>query len=169
MWRHGRLLVVRKGDEFPDRCIKTNEPADGLFLKQELEWTPIWALLPQLLLGHWGSLARPFTTRKVEIHVGVSRRIRQRRRRRFFIAGLICVAGVVAAFLGINAMQHQALGSFMLLIGGIFAMLGGMVYYLNASQIVSAKRILDEYVWIKGVHRDFLAELPEWRPEPADP
>ena len=29
MWREGKVLVLRKGSQFPHRCIKCNEPAVG--------------------------------------------------------------------------------------------------------------------------------------------
>ena len=35
MWRDGKYLVVCRGALFPDRCIKTNEPAEGLRLAIE--------------------------------------------------------------------------------------------------------------------------------------
>jgi hypothetical protein len=38
----------------------------------------------------------------------------------------------------------------------------GPIYGLLRSQLISPKRITDEYVWIKGVHPWYLAELREF-------
>ena len=37
MWQDGRWLVFHRSEVFPDRCVKTNEPAHGRRLRQELE------------------------------------------------------------------------------------------------------------------------------------
>jgi hypothetical protein len=48
MWRDGSLLVVRKGEAFPDRCIKSNQPAHGRRVKQVAEqgWSTFAIQLP---------------------------------------------------------------------------------------------------------------------------
>ena len=53
MWRDGKLLVILRGEPFPDRCIKTNLPAEGRRLKQGLHWQPWWATLIQVA-APWG-------------------------------------------------------------------------------------------------------------------
>jgi hypothetical protein len=40
IWRSGDLLVVRRGTELPDRCIKTNQPAHNFCFKQVVAWHP---------------------------------------------------------------------------------------------------------------------------------
>jgi hypothetical protein len=45
---------------------------------------------------------------------------------------------------------------------GLLSSLGGLLYGLNASTLVTASRITENYFWLKGVHPDFLADLPEW-------
>jgi hypothetical protein len=49
---------------------------------------------------------------------------------------------------------------------GILATLGGLLYGLNASTLVTAQRITNDYIWLRGVHPEFLASLPEWPGEP---
>ena len=51
LWRDGKLLLIRKGAELPDRCLKCNEPAEGYRLKRTLSWHPPgWYLLVLLNL-----------------------------------------------------------------------------------------------------------------------
>ena len=50
----------------------------------------------------------------------------------------------------------------MLILLGVLVFFGGALYGLIAARMVAPKRISDDYVWLKGVHPDFLAELPVW-------
>jgi hypothetical protein len=44
-WRDGKMLVVRKGAELPDRCLKCAAPARGYRFSRSLSWhKPVWAL-----------------------------------------------------------------------------------------------------------------------------
>src|SRR5947209_12297282 len=45
LWRDGKTLVVHKGASLPDRCIKCNEPAEGLSLNRKLVWHQPWLYL----------------------------------------------------------------------------------------------------------------------------
>lgn len=45
-WRDGQMLMVRKGAELPDRCLKCNASAEGYRFKRSLTWlSPYWAIL----------------------------------------------------------------------------------------------------------------------------
>jgi hypothetical protein len=52
------------------------------------------------------------------------------------------------------------------ILAGVCLGMGGAIYGLIAARMVSPRRISDEYVWLKGVHRDFLNELPDWPYQP---
>ena len=42
-WRHEKMLVVRKGAELPDQCLKCAAPARGYRLSRSLSWhKPVW-------------------------------------------------------------------------------------------------------------------------------
>jgi hypothetical protein len=45
---------------------------------------------------------------------------------------------------------------------GILMMLFGAIYGLVAARLVTPAKIDERYIWLKGVHPDFLAELPDW-------
>lgn len=95
MWRDGRLLVVKKGEVFPDRCVKTNDPAQGSRLRQTVDWHH-----PVVHLAH---LATPLAYAAIAavvawtatFDVGLGDRWRRRRRR----ATCIALAGVHPDFL----------------------------------------------------------------------
>ena len=58
-------------------------------------------------------------------------------------------------------MERGAVGIWMLCLG-VLSVLGGLLYGLNASTLVTGKRITNDFFWLKGIHPDFLAGLPEW-------
>src|SRR5438270_17415 len=38
LWRQGNVLVMHKLAPLPDRCVKSNQPANGRTLKRSLRW-----------------------------------------------------------------------------------------------------------------------------------
>ena len=48
------------------------------------------------------------------------------------------------------------------MLSGVVLGLFAAIYGLIAARMVVAERISDDYVWLKGVHPDFLASLPPW-------
>ncbi len=163
MWRDGKLLVCRIGEPFPDRCIKTNLPAEGRRLKQGLRCQPGWATLTQVAAPPGvGEAVSAVAGRRTTIDVGVSPRVLRRRRRRFMVAGLILAASFGAIAWAIVELPQGAESSGWLLIGGVLGVWWGLFSFLNASQLIVAKRMTKEFIWLRGAGRDFLADLPEW-------
>ena len=166
MWRCGSLLIARRGVPFPDRCVKTNEPAHGRRIQQGLMWHPAWVYLTHLLTPWvYAVLARRFS-REVTIDIGVCERVFRKRRRGLLLAGIVVVAGFAMMICGIE-MIHQGMIGAVLVAGGILVVLAAIFLGMNASLIISPKWITDEFIWIKGIHPDFLGELPEWQGEDA--
>ena len=50
----------------------------------------------------------------------------------------------------------------LLILGGILLFFVGALYGLLRSRIVTAQRIADPYIWLKGVHPAVLADLAPW-------
>jgi hypothetical protein len=48
------------------------------------------------------------------------------------------------------------------IIGAIVLFFGGVLYGLLACRLVTPSRITDQYVWVSGVHADFLNRLEIW-------
>jgi hypothetical protein len=57
--------------------------------------------------------------------------------------------------------DHTVWGPFLML-GAILMFLGGLIYGLVACRLVSPKRMTDDYIWLKGVHPEFLNRLEPW-------
>ena len=60
----------------------------------------------------------------------------------------------------VNIDQNGAFG--WLILASVILFLGGAIYGLIGSRMVVATRIDDTFVWLKGVNREFLAELRYW-------
>jgi len=99
--------------------------------------------------------------KKATIHIGLSDEWFARRWRTIIIAwSLILVS--VAMFVGGAVLVDQVQWSPILIIVSLPLGLGAALWGLIRARLVTPKRMTDEYVWLKGVHPDFLARLPEW-------
>ena len=99
-------------------------------------------------------------TKKATVEVAVSQRWVYKRRLRFLIAGLVVVCSLAVMALGISLLGQAIDGGRVVIALGLLGCLGGLLYGLNASSVVAAKRIAGDYIWLRGVNRDFLAGLP---------
>src|SRR4051812_24799332 len=106
MWRDGQLLVVRIGESFPDRCIKSNLPADGNQVEQVVESGGEWGLLAYVLSPLFGELIGALARRRVQFFVGLSDKWKRKRRRAYFVAGGIIALSIASALWGIHLMQR---------------------------------------------------------------
>lgn len=167
MWRDGNLLVIGRGEPFPDWCVRTNRPADGKWFRQQLTCLPLWTrlisvlLLPVGWLAPFGWIVKEATTRSAVIHLGVSRIFVRRRRCSLAVTCLILAAGYGVIACSVCWVPWGD-GNTWLVIGGALALGWGLFRSVKAARIVTAKRITGEFIWLKGAHPDFLAELPEW-------
>jgi len=167
MWRDGKLLVVGRDEAFPGWCVRTNRPADGKWFRQQLNCMPIWArpisalLFPLGWLTPLGWIVTEAATRSAVIHLGVSRSFLRRRRRSIALTCLI-LSGSYAAIAWSCCWGPWGDGNTWLTMGAALALGWGMFRVARAKQIVTAKRITGEFIWLKGAHPEFLARLPEW-------
>jgi hypothetical protein len=162
MWRDGTLLVVRKGETFPDRCVKSNLPAHGRRVQQAAERGYAMPFLVHFWNPIAGVLIERWITKSVTFSVGLSDEWCRKRRRAFCLAGGITIVSFAAMAYGISLIGDNWDVGMWLVSLGLLSSLGGLLYGLNASTLVTASRITENYFWLKGVHPDFLADLPEW-------
>jgi hypothetical protein len=50
----------------------------------------------------------------------------------------------------------------LVLIASIILGIGTLIYGLLACRLVTPKRMTDDYIWLKGVHPEFLDRLDPW-------
>lgn len=156
LWRHNSRLVTRTETVFPDRCVKCNAPAGGFRLKRTLYWShPAYLLL--LLCNLLILLIVYLIVRKKAIvHIGLCEQ--HRSRRKLGITILLSSVGLGLVLLICAA----GFGSGWLAAIGVVVLLGGAITGGIMARTVTPTKIDKEYVWLSGVNRDFMADLPEW-------
>ena len=162
LWQQGNLLVLDKFAQLPDRCVKSNEPA-GRRLKRNLYWHHPAVYLAILLHLFIYVILALILRKTATIHIGLSDHWFAKRRRAILISWILVLLSIVLVVIGaMNVNSGDDFGLVWLIPVGIFLFIGALLYGLIAARMVVAKRINDRYVWLKGVHPDFLADLPPW-------
>jgi len=167
MWRRGRVLIMHRHAHLPHRCVKTNRPtAPDERWRHTFTWchpAVFLGLLVNLLLL---LILYLIFRKKATIELGVNRARLVRRRRALLGGWLLFLAGFVG-FIGFCVVSADAgpeasttLG--LVAVGWLVAGLCGLIWAAWGSYIVGVKRIDAHYVWLGGVHPDYLAVLPEW-------
>jgi hypothetical protein len=155
-WRERKLLVSAKAAPLPDSCVKCGEPA-VVRLKRKLAWhNPLLFLLIPLGLLVYVIVAAVVSKRAlVEIPL-----CEAHRKRRTLLTGIglgLLFLGVLVFAGGLLARQGVILAPL-----GLLFFLAGMVLAIMGQSLVSAHRIDDHFVWLRGVHESVLAGLPAW-------
>jgi hypothetical protein len=165
LWREGRLLVMRKSAELPFVCVKTNQPADG-WLRRKLYWHHPAIYLVALVNLIIYAIVAVCVQKKADIRVGLCRDRIVRRRWAIAIGWLSALAGLGLCIAGCAGLDTPGGEMAWLILAGLAVGFVGAITGLVLSSVVSPAKITDEFVWLKGVHPDFLEPLPEWPGEP---
>jgi hypothetical protein len=161
LWRQGNLLVLHKAAPLPDICLKSNLPASRR-LKRNLQWhhpAVYLALLVNLIVY---VVVAMIVQKRATLFIPLTEEWFARRKRRLLIAWgsfLLCLGMIV---LGIVLAVNEQDWGLLLFLGGL---IGGAVVGiagLLSCRLIAPTRITDEYVWVKGVHSDYLDRLAIW-------
>lgn len=162
VWRAGSVLVMGRDAELPLRCVKTNQTAEQR-LKRDLTWIPSWMYLLLLLVGPVVfAIIAMIAQKKATVHVGLSDEGFRRRRAGILIGWLSFLMAVGVPIAGFSLADPQSDVGPMILLGSIVCGVIGIIVGVVKARVVCATKIDDEYVWIKGVHSDYLEALPVW-------
>jgi hypothetical protein len=158
VWRDGKLLVMHRNAELPGRCVKSNQPAEG-WLRRKLTWhNPLLYLLIFISLLVYIIVAL-IVQKKADIRIGLTQARLSRRRISIAVGWLSFLGGIGICIAG-GVIGEDLFLIFLIL--GLVTSFGGAIYGLMASRMVSATKITDEYVWLQGIHPDYLDQLPTW-------
>lgn len=164
-WRDRKLLVVRKGAELPDRCLKCDAPAEGNRFSRDLSWhRPFWLIL--VILSLWLYLIVYFFIRwKGRVTAGLCPLHRRRRVRAIALGWLATIAGVAVIVASFNLSEsrrdlapYPAFG----MLGGLMLLLGGVIGGLVGSQVLVPRKMDEHFIWLDKVAPEYLARLPDW-------
>ena len=156
LWRTPKDLVMAKEATLPDRCVKCHAPATGERLKRNLYWHPPWIyilILASLLIYVIVAL---IIRKRATIHIGLCDEHRAARRNAIALGWGILLAGIGTIIAAISFSSGWA-G----LTGGVL-IIAGTIYGSVRGRVVSAARIDDQHLWLRGVCPAFLDTLPEW-------
>ncbi|MHC4178051.1 MAG: hypothetical protein ACYSWU_11130 [Planctomycetota bacterium] len=161
VWRQGNLLVMHKRATLPDRCVKSNEPAHGRRLLRDMFWHPPWIYLT-IFIGLLVYVILVMMLRKrATIRIGLSKQWFAKRRRAILIGWGLVLSSAAMVVGGISKAGEFPYAPALIPLGFVVFLVGA-IYGLIAARMVAPARITDDYVWVKGVHPDFLASLPNW-------
>lgn len=156
VWRFNRQLVCRPGTSLPDRCVKCNVPVHGSRLKRQLYWHPalVYVLLLVNLLVY--IIVALFVRKRATLDVGLCDA--HRKRRVLIIAGswLTVLSGIALFVYGLSNNQGG------IALFGFLAFLVAAIVGAVLGPQVSAAKIDKDFVWVKGVCREYLEQLPDW-------
>jgi hypothetical protein len=160
LWRDGKLLVLHKSAKLPGRCVKSNEPTDR-FLKRKLVWYPPWIALTILLAWPVFLILALVMQKRAQVDIGLTPEWIGRRRMRIATAWGLVLLGFFT-FFGAIAWAADADWFGLVLAGGVLMGFVGIIYGSVGARMVYPTKIDDQFVWLKGVCREFLDELPPW-------
>jgi hypothetical protein len=161
-WRDGKLLVVRKGAELPDRCLKCDAPAEGYRFGRTLTWhKPFWYLLIFVSIFLY-AIAYFFIRWQAKVTVGVCPRHRANRQRAILIGWLVALAGLGTIIVPVAFPARGDDLAPILVIVGIVLILAGIIGGIVGAQVLVPQRINEHFVWLSKVSPDYLSKLPDW-------
>ncbi len=167
LWRDGEVLVMHKESPLPPICVKSGQPATD-WLQRDLIWHPRWITWTIFAAFPVYIVLALLLTRKASIMVGLSRQWVIRRRIRMLVTAGIIAGGMALAVGGFLLADHGMGYEIAILLvptGVLGGLIGGTAYGQYACRLVWPQRMSNQFIWLKGVHPDFLKLLPAWTGE----
>jgi len=137
--------------------VKCNGPAKGLKLSRNFTWHHPALYLLLFFNAIIYCIVAVCVRKAARMEIGLCERHFSLRRNKIIVSSLIGLAGIMGAVSGI---RNDA-GSIIVI--GAFLALAALAYGLTIAQTVSVVKIDKEFVQLKGLNKDYLAALPEWR------
>jgi hypothetical protein len=160
LWRQGNILVMHKLAPLPDICLLSNQPATKR-LSRTMYWHQPWIYIVFLISPVIYFIVAVIVQKNATIRIGLNDEWYARRQRRMLVSWLTVFAFLALLGVGV-ANVDSADWAPLAIIAGIVGGLAAMITGLLICRLVTPDRITDEYVWVKGVHPDFLNRLDVW-------
>ncbi len=155
VWGDGAKLVMSRDAELPPRCVKCNVPTH-LRLKRKLSWhhPALYLIILVALLIYF--IVAMILRKSATVEIGLCDEHQAKRRRDVWITIALVIVGVLGVVL---AMGFEDL---MYLLIGFVALFAALIYGIAVARVVAPAKIDDRFVWLTGVNKQYLNELPQW-------
>ena len=155
VWRDNSTLVMSREAVLPMRCVKCNAYTHGR-LTRKLSWHHPAIFI--LLLVAWliYLIVAMVVRKRATVELGLCEEHQARRRTFIWITAIIVVLGLLGIFLGLSGND----GTPALI--GLMLLLVGLIFGIFAARVTYPSKIDDQFVWLKGVNKDYLDQLPHW-------
>jgi hypothetical protein len=139
----------------PDRCVKCNVPTVGR-LKRKLSWhhPAIYLIILVALLIYL--IVAMVLRKSATVEIGLCDEHRAKRRRNITITWVLSILGLLGIVLTIATNDGTYIGF------GALALCAALIFGLIAVRVVTPAKIDDRFVWLRGVNKEYLDELPQW-------
>ncbi|MFO0867567.1 MAG: hypothetical protein U0935_01345 [Pirellulales bacterium] len=159
VWRQGNLLVMHRTAVLPARCVKTNEPTQGR-LRRKLYWHHPAIYLALLLNIIIYAVLASVLSHRATIEIGLSETGFSRRRKVMLISWIGVLLGIGAFVSSFFADWNAGPTGPLVMFSGLGLFLVFLIFGLIAARMVQAKKMDHHYIWLSGVNREYLDQLP---------
>jgi hypothetical protein len=157
IWRDKDKLIISRGTQLPDRCVKCNAPAPGARLKKKYSWhEPIFYILIFAGLLVYFVVAM-FVRKSITLELGLCEEHKAKRRRNVLVTWSFFLLVLVSFFLA--AIVDEVFPAII----GILLACAGTVYAVVTLRMVAPTRIDKNFAWMTGFNGEYLARFPQWR------
>jgi len=167
VWRAGNDLIMSRDGVLPDRCMKCNEPANGLRLKRKLSWHPqgyfLLVLISPLLYIIVAMIVRKTATVRFPLCPA-----HRRRRRRMIGLGWLLALGAFPVGIACSMLASHVQGPLLdpIALGGVglavVMVIAGLIVGFTGARLASTTKIDKQYVWLSKLGPEFVASLPPY-------
>ncbi len=155
VWRDGKKLVMSRDAELPPRCVKCNV-ATHLRLKRKLSWhhPALYLIIVIALLIYL--IVAMILRKSATVEIGLCDEHQAKRRRNVWITIALVVVGLFGFVFAVG--YEDA----MYLLFGFITLIAALIYGIAVARVVAPAKIDDRFVWLTGVNKQYLSELPQW-------
>lgn len=155
VWRERNKLIMSRDAELPPRCVKCNVPTH-LRLKRKLSWhhPAIYLIILVALLIYL--IVAMVLRKSAVVEIGLCDEHLAKRRRDIWITVGLVVIGSLGFGLAIGFEDLTYL------LIGFVALIAALIYGIAFARVVAPAKIDDRFVWLSGVNKQYLNELPQW-------
>lgn len=154
IWRRGSILAFHKSATLPDRCIRCNDPAHGIRVNKTLSWhhPALYLLIFAGLLIY--AIVAMVVRKSARVSVGFCT-LHKQERTRMLAAGWLAFGSSLVAFFGAMAEENGYIA-----LVGVALLIAAVVLSLLGGRFINVKKIDNTFVYLRGVHPEYLDQFP---------